>query len=498
MSTSTSISAVHARRVFDSRGRPTVEAEVTLAGGAVGRAIAPAGASRGSREAVDLRDGGSRLGGYDVGRAVENVKGPIAWSLAGRDALDQATVDALMVEADGTPDKSALGGNAIVAVSLAVAHAAAAAQGLPLWRHLAGQHVVGLPLPEIQIFGGGAHAGRRVDVQDFMVMPVGAWNFADALSMVAEIYRAAGEVMAEAGRLAGVADEGGWWPVFDSNEQALDTLLYAIERAGARPGTDVAISLDIAASELGRDGVYTLGLDRRTLDRDQLAEMYSRWLDRYPIASIEDPVRRGRPRRLGRLHARVRQARADHRRRLPRHVGRARRRRGGGPRLQCGAAEAEPGRHADRDARRDGRGAPRGDGHHRVGAFRRDRGRVDRPPGRRLERRPAQGGQLRPRRADGQVERGAAHRGGAGRRRALRRSVRAGGAVAAGLSRGEAQRATVSAATSSTNPAPASPSVTYAGSVAMRSAKARTLATPTALGKYANIGASLGESPTNT
>jgi enolase len=289
MSTSTSISAVHARRVFDSRGRPTVEAEVTLAGGAVGRAIAPAGASRGSREAVDLRDGGSRLGGYDVGRAVENVKGPLAWSLAGRDALDQATVDALMVEADGTPDKSALGGNAIVAVSLAVAHAAAAAQGLPLWRHLAGQHAVELPLPEIQIFGGGAHAGRRVDVQDFMVMPVGAWNFADALSMVAEVYRAAGEVMAEAGRLAGVADEGGWWPLFDSNEQALDTLLYAIERAGARPGSDVAISLDIAASELGRDGVYTLGLDRRTLDRDQLAEMYARWLDRYPIASIEDP-----------------------------------------------------------------------------------------------------------------------------------------------------------------------------------------------------------------
>ena len=287
--TDSRIARVHARRVFDSRGRPTVEAEVTLAGGAVGRAIAPAGASRGSREAIDLRDGGTRLGGWDVARAVANVRGALARAIAGCDAQEQATVDALLVAADGTPDKSQLGGNAIVAVSLAVAQAAAAAAGQPLWRHLAGRHAISIPLPEIQIFGGGAHAGRRVDVQDFMIMPVGAWTFADALTMVAEVYRAAGELMAEAGRLAGVADEGGWWPLFDSNEDALEMLMRAIERAGAHPGADVAISLDIAASEFGRDGVYTLGLEGRTLDRDALSDLYLRWLDRFPIASLEDP-----------------------------------------------------------------------------------------------------------------------------------------------------------------------------------------------------------------
>ncbi|HEX4886216.1 MAG TPA: phosphopyruvate hydratase [Casimicrobiaceae bacterium] len=284
-----SIAGLHARRVYDSRGRPTVEVEATLAGGATGRAIAPAGASRGSREAVDLRDGGSRFGGYDVATAVANVRGAIAGALAGMDATDQAACDARLIALDGTPAKSRLGGNATVAVSMALAHAAAAARGLPLWRHLAGDGPVSLPLPEIQIFGGGAHAGRRVDVQDFMVMPVGAATFADALTMVAEVYRAAGELLAARDRLAGVADEGGWWPLFDDNEQALALLVQAIERAGYAPGTDVAISLDIAASEFGRDGVYALGLEGRKLDRDGMAALLLGWLDRYPIASIEDP-----------------------------------------------------------------------------------------------------------------------------------------------------------------------------------------------------------------
>jgi enolase len=160
---------------------------------------------------------------------------------------------------------------------------------VPLWRHVAGDGPVSLPLPEIQVFGGGAHAGRRVDVQDFMVMPVGATTFADALVTVAEVYRAAGELLADHGRLAGVADEGGWWPAFDDNEQALAMLVQAIERAGYVPGEDVAISLDVAASEFGRDGRYTLGLERRTLDRDAMAALLLDWLDRYPIASIEDP-----------------------------------------------------------------------------------------------------------------------------------------------------------------------------------------------------------------
>jgi enolase len=285
----TAIASIHGRRVWDSRGRPTVEAEVVLADGSRGRAIAPAGASRGSREAIDLRDGGDRLGGMDVTLALAHVDGPIAAALAGRDALDQPTVDAALIALDGTPNKATLGGNATTAVSLAVAHAAAAARRVPLWRHLAGDAPVTLPLPEIQVFGGGAHAGRRIDIQDLMVIAVGARSFAQALTMTADVYRAAGEAMAEAGRLAGVADEGGHWPAFDSNEEALTTLVRAIERAGYVPGADVAISLDVAASELGRDGRYRLGLERRELDRDAMAEMLLRWLDRYPIVSIEDP-----------------------------------------------------------------------------------------------------------------------------------------------------------------------------------------------------------------
>ncbi|HET9046580.1 MAG TPA: phosphopyruvate hydratase [Casimicrobiaceae bacterium] len=287
--TATVITEVRARRVYDSRGRPTVEADVLLHGGAIGRAIAPAGASRGSREAVDLRDGGAAHGGLGVERALANVRMTLAAAIRGLDACDQAAVDAALIAADGTPDKSRAGGNAIVALSLAVAQAAASAQRLALWRYLSAGAPVTLPLPEIQIFGGGAHAGRRLDVQDVMVMPVGATSFSDALTMVAEIYRAAGQWMSERGRIAGVADEGGWWPNFDSNEEALQALVAAIERAGYVPGRDAAISLDIAASELAHAGRYRFRLDRRELDRDALAALWLDWLDRYPIASIEDP-----------------------------------------------------------------------------------------------------------------------------------------------------------------------------------------------------------------
>ena len=284
------IASVRGRRIWDSRGRPTVEAEVALAGGARGRAIAPAGASRGTHEAIDLRDGGARLGGMDVAGAVANVNGAIARALAGMDARDQAAVDAALVALDGTPDRSRLGGNATTAVSLAVLDAAAAGAGVPVYRQLMGPGPIRLPLPEIQIFGGGAHAGRRVDVQDFMVMPLGAASFAQALEMTAEVYRAAGELMRDAGKLAGVADEGGWWPAFDANDEALDWLVRAIERAGFTPGDEVAISLDIAASEFGRNGRYRLGLEGRELDSDGMGEMLERWLARYPIVSIEDPL----------------------------------------------------------------------------------------------------------------------------------------------------------------------------------------------------------------
>ncbi|MDJ0934522.1 MAG: enolase C-terminal domain-like protein [Kiloniellales bacterium] len=285
------IASVRGRRVWDSRGRPTVEAEVRLTGGAVGRAIAPAGASTGSAEAVDLRDGGEAFGGFDVRGARGAVDGEIADLLRGRSASDQAGIDAALVALDGTPNRARLGGNALVATSMAVAHAAAAARDLPLWRHLAEPGAdLRLPLPEVQIFGGGAHAGRRVDVQDFMVIAVGAGSYAQALDWTAEVYRAAGQLMAESGLLQGVADEGGHWPAFDSNEQALDVLVRAIERAGRTPGEEVAISLDIAATDFGQGGGYRLARDGREVDGDALSEMLLAWLTRYPIVAIEDPL----------------------------------------------------------------------------------------------------------------------------------------------------------------------------------------------------------------
>jgi len=333
--TAAAITAVRGRRVWDSRGRPTVEVEVELACGARGRAIAPAGASTGAREAIDLRDGGAKLRGLGVSRALAGIA-EIADALRGLDAQDQAAVDAAIIALDGTVNKSRLGGNATVAASLAVLHAAAAHAGRPLWRHIADYYACApsLPLPEIQIFGGGAHAGRRVDIQDFMVMAPGAESFAEALEIAAEIYRAAGDIMAERGRRFGVADEGGWWPAFDSNEQALETLIAAIERAGEAPGERVVISLDVAANQfrhgggLSRhprsllsgggdgdrdrdgdrdhdgDGVrhgddgdgahdgdsYRLALERRELNRAQLMQLIGEWLARYPIAAVEDPL----------------------------------------------------------------------------------------------------------------------------------------------------------------------------------------------------------------
>lgn len=284
------IAGVTGLRVWDSRGRPTVEAEIILENGASGRAIAPAGASRGSNEAVDLRDGDAAFGGLGVDKAVAHVNGAIANALTGMDIRDQAALDRVLIDLDGTPNKSRLGGNAMIAVSMAALHAAAAFEGLPLWRYLSGGRPVRLPLPEIQIFGGGAHAARRVDIQDFMVMPIGADSFKRALEICAEIYAAAGRLMDEAGLLAGVADEGGWWPAFDSNEAALEMLVRAIEGAGFKPGEDAAISLDVAASEFGRGGVYKLALDGRELDSATLIDLLKGWLDSYPIVSIEDPL----------------------------------------------------------------------------------------------------------------------------------------------------------------------------------------------------------------
>ncbi|MEP7282696.1 MAG: phosphopyruvate hydratase, partial [Rubrivivax sp.] len=290
MTPSREIRTVRARRVWDSRGRPTVEAEVELRDGSVGRAIVPSGASKGSREALELRDGGERFGGLDVQRAVGHVNDQIAHAVRGMVADDQAALDERLIALDGTPNKARLGANATLAVSMAAAHAAAASHGLPLYRYLGGGDATLLPMPQIQILGGGAHAGRRVDIQDFMVVCPGARSFAQALEWTAEVYRAAGTLMQARGASLGVADEGGWWPAFDTNEQALDTLVEAIERARFVPGEQVAIALDIAASDFGRAGRYTLGLERRELDSDGLIELLLRWCDRFPIVSIEDPL----------------------------------------------------------------------------------------------------------------------------------------------------------------------------------------------------------------
>ena len=284
------IKSIFARRVWDSRGRPTIEAEVILNDGSLGRAIAPAGASKGTREALELRDGGARFGGLDVMQAVGHVNGEISKALVGTQADNQSVLDQTLIELDGTINKSSLGANATLAVSMAAAHAMAAASGMPLYRYL-GQGKIGrLPMPQIQIFGGGAHAGRRVDVQDFMVVCPGATSFAQALEWTAEVYRHAGLLMAQRGSLFGVADEGGWWPDFSSNEQALEMLVLAIERAGFIPGDQVAIALDIAASEFGKQGQYRLGLESRALDSDGMIEMLLGWIEKYPIVSIEDPL----------------------------------------------------------------------------------------------------------------------------------------------------------------------------------------------------------------
>jgi enolase len=286
------ISSVQARRVWDSRGRPTVEVEIGTSDGRIGRGIAPAGASRGSREALDLRDGGRALRGMDVRKAVASVSDIIGPALIGADPMDQAEVDRIILSLDPSPLKDRLGGNATVATSIAALHAGAAVTGKPLWRHVADTYsrTPSLPLPEIQIFGGGAHAGRRVDIQDFMIMVPGAQSFDEVMEITSEVYFAAGEIMKKRGRLAGVADEGGWWPVFDSNEEALETLTRAIELAGEKPGDRVVISLDIAASEFCRDERYRLALEDRDLDAGALIDLLGKWIDSYPIVSIEDPL----------------------------------------------------------------------------------------------------------------------------------------------------------------------------------------------------------------
>jgi enolase len=282
------IERVHARQILDSRGNPTVEVEIGLRSGAHGHAAVPSGASTGEFEAKELRDGGERWGGKGVTRAVANVNGEIAQAVIGADASDQRGLDEALIALDGTPDKSRLGANAILGVSLAAAHAQAAEEGLALWRYLGGESARVLPVPMMNVLNGGAHADNKVDFQEFMVVPCGAASFSEALRMGAEVFHALKGTLRERGLGTTVGDEGGFAPDLDSNEDALRVLVAGIEAAGLRPGADVAIALDPATSELYDDGGYVLEHEGRTLSAGELADYWADLAARYPIVSIED------------------------------------------------------------------------------------------------------------------------------------------------------------------------------------------------------------------
>ncbi|MGO9321009.1 MAG: phosphopyruvate hydratase [Solirubrobacteraceae bacterium] len=282
------IDRIHARQILDSRGNPTVEVEVGLRSGAHGRAAVPSGASTGEFEATELRDGGEPWGGKGVSHAVGNVDGEIAQALIGMDAAGQEALDRALIELDGTPNKSRLGANAILGVSLAAAHAQAAEQGLPLWRYLGGADAALLPVPMMNVLNGGAHADNRVDFQEFMIVPCGARSFSECLRMGAEVYHALKGTLHERGLATAVGDEGGFAPDLGSNEEALKMLVAGIEAAGYRPGEDLAIALDPAASEIYRDGGYVLESEGRTLSATELVDYWSDLVARYPIVSLED------------------------------------------------------------------------------------------------------------------------------------------------------------------------------------------------------------------
>ena len=282
------IEGVAALEILDSRGNPTLSVTVRTAAGS-GTASVPSGASTGAHEAVELRDGdGKRYAGKGVLKAVQNVNLDLAQAVIGLDVLDQAGVDQAMIELDRTPNKGRLGANAILGVSLAAAHAAAASTGVPLYRYLGGAQARLLPMPMANVLNGGAHADNNVDLQEFMICPIGPATFADAIRAVAEVYQALKKVLHERKLGGGVGDEGGFAPELKSNQEALDLLVEAIQKAGYEPGAEVAIALDPAASEFFRDGRYELAGEGRTLDAAGLVDLYAGWVERYPIVSIED------------------------------------------------------------------------------------------------------------------------------------------------------------------------------------------------------------------
>jgi len=282
------IEHVHARQILDSRGNPTVEVELSLRSGAWGRAAVPSGASTGEFEATELRDGGPDWLGKGVKRAVDAVNGEIATAVQGQDAAGQAALDRMLITLDGTPNKSRLGANALLAVSLAAAHASAAEERQPLWRYLGGETAHILPVPMMNVLNGGVHADNKVDFQEFMIVPVGGRTFSDALRMGVEVYHHLKTTLRDRGLATAVGDEGGFAPDFDSNEQVLEALMAGIRAAGYVPGDQVAIALDPAVSELHTDAGYVLEHEHRTLTADELASYWTELAARYPIISIED------------------------------------------------------------------------------------------------------------------------------------------------------------------------------------------------------------------
>ncbi|HEY1789674.1 MAG TPA: phosphopyruvate hydratase [Verrucomicrobiae bacterium] len=287
------IASISAWQIFDSRGHPTIEAEIALEGGVRGRGSVPSGASTGQFEAVELRDRDpGRFRGKSVFKAIANVEKLIAPALLGRDVFNQSGLDQTMIELDGTPNKSRLGANAILSVSMAAASAAAAAQSEPLFASLGNGKGNLLPLPEIQILGGGAHANWRTDVQDFLLMAPAARSYAEVMEITHNVYHAAGDILKQRGKYFGVADEGGYWPEFKTNEEALQLMVEAIQKAGYEPGREAAISLDLAASDLFEEktGTYQFRLEEKVFRSDEFAGLLSDWCNRYPIISIEDPM----------------------------------------------------------------------------------------------------------------------------------------------------------------------------------------------------------------
>ena len=283
------INSIIAREILDSRGNPTVWVKATLESGVSGTAAVPSGASTGAKEAVELRDGDQkRYGGKGVLRACENVNGVIAKALKGVEASDQKNVDEILLKLDGTENKSNLGANALLGVSLAVAHAAANEKGLPLYRYLAERESYTLPVPMMNILNGGAHADNSVDVQEFMILPVGVPTFAEAIRCGAEIFHELRKVLTEKGLATGVGDEGGFAPNLGSNEEALEVIMTAIKRAGYTPGKDVFLGLDIAASEFYKDGQYVLESENKSFTSEEFAAFLEDWVNRYPIITIED------------------------------------------------------------------------------------------------------------------------------------------------------------------------------------------------------------------